>query len=72
MPGGTLAEPMVARKNDLRLAVKLVNAIPDMPKGAAMDGIETIVSDRACDQFYMPAAAAAACRGAFNDALSAC
>ena len=71
MQGGTLAEPMVARKSDLPPAVKLVTAIPDMPNGVATDGIETVGSGRACDQFHMPAGAATPCRGAFNDALSA-
>ena len=71
MQGGTLAEPMVARKSDLPPAVKLVTAIPDMPNGVATNGIETVGSGCACDQFHMPAGAAAPCRGAFNDALSA-
>ena len=71
MQGGTLAEPMVARKSDLPPAVNLVTALPDVSKGTATGGMETVDKGHACDQFYKPAGAATPCRGAFNDALSA-
>ena len=52
MQGGTLAEPMVTRKRDLRHAVNLIAGVPNVWQRTRAAVAETPDHPSACDQIH--------------------